>query len=144
MSYLKSAPSNLSNCKLLLKKNGNAKICDQKFLILEILGYNFKKLLSYLKSVTNPVRKFCEKTKLHKFGTKNALFGYFCTGVLKSYCHIWDEHPQICLTAKFFEKTKMPKFGTINALVEYFWAKILRTIVIFESVGARVGPVSRD
>ena len=38
----------------------------------------------------------------------------------------------------------MPKFGTINALVEYFWAKILRTIVIFESVGTRVGPVSRD
>ena len=41
-----------------------------------------------------------------KFGTKNALFGYFWPKMLylgnfgqefkKKYCHIWNQHPQIC------------------------------------------------
>ena len=29
-----------------------------------------------------------------KFGTKNAWFGYFWTGIWKQYCHIWNQHPQ--------------------------------------------------
>ena len=39
----------------------------------------FKKLLLYLKSAPSnlPNCKFCQKTKMFKFGTKNALFGYF-------------------------------------------------------------------
>ena len=37
LSYLKSAPSNLSNCKSL-RKNKNAWICDQKCLIWVFLG----------------------------------------------------------------------------------------------------------
>ena len=32
--------------------------------------------------------KFREKMKMPKFGTKNALFGYFGARVLKNYCHI--------------------------------------------------------
>ena len=32
--------------------------------------------------------KFREKMKMPKFGTKNALFGYFWTTSLKNYCHI--------------------------------------------------------
>ena len=43
--------------------------------------------------------------KLSKFGTKNAL-------TLKNYCHIWDQHLRICITAKFCAKTKMTTFGT--------------------------------
>ena len=46
---LKSATSNLSNCKLL-QKNKNASVSDQKCLIWVFLGENFWKPLSYLKS----------------------------------------------------------------------------------------------
>ena len=60
-----------------------------------------------------------------KFGTKNAWFMCFWAGIWKQYCHIWNQHPRICLIAKFCEKTKMPKFGTKNALFGYFWARIL-------------------
>ena len=31
--------------------------------------------------------KFCKK-KMPKFGKKSALFGYFCTRILKNYCRI--------------------------------------------------------
>ena len=60
-----------------------------------------------------------------KFGTKIALFGYFCARILKNYCHILNQHHQICLIAKFCEKTKLPKLGTLNGL-RYFWGKILK------------------
>ena len=62
------------------------------------------------------IAKFCEETKMPKFGTKNDLLGIFdqeCViwvflgkNVLKNYCHIWNQHPQICLFAKFHKKNK--------------------------------------
>ena len=71
------------------------------------------------------IAKFCEETKMPKFGTKNALFGYFWARTLKkNYCKIWHQHLQICLFAKSYEKTKVPKFGTKNAWFMYFWAGI--------------------
>ena len=50
-----------------------------------------------------------------KSETKSALFGYFWARILKNYCHIGNQHPQISLIANFREKTKMPKFGNKNA-----------------------------
>ena len=80
------------------------------------------------------IAKFCEETKMPKGGTKNALLGIFDQECLfwvflgknlkKVYCHIWNQHPQICLFAKLLEKTKMPKFGTKNAWFGYFWPKM--------------------
>ena len=32
--------------------------------------------------------KLCEKMKMSKFGTKNALFRYFWARTFKNYCHI--------------------------------------------------------
>ena len=58
-----------------------------------------------------------------KFGTKNTLFRYFWVRILKNYCHIWNQHLRICLTAKFCEETKMSKFGTKNAISGYFLTK---------------------
>ena len=52
LSYLKSAPSTLSNCKIL-QNNKNAKIWDPKRHIWVILGQNFKTLFSYLKPATS-------------------------------------------------------------------------------------------
>ena len=68
--------------------------------------------------------KFCEKTKIPKFGPKNALVGYFCGRIWKNYFHIWNQHIGISITAKFCEETKMPKFGTKNALFGDFLPRI--------------------
>ena len=35
---------------------------------------------------------------------------------LKSFWHIWNQHPQICRNAKFQAKVQNPKFSTKNAL----------------------------
>ena len=45
-----------------------------------------------------------------KFGAKSAIFGYFGARILKSYCHIWNQHLRISVIAKFCEETKMHKF----------------------------------
>ena len=42
----------------------------------------------------------------------------------KNYCHISNQHSQICHTAKFCEGKKMHKFGNENALIGYFLAGI--------------------
>ena len=50
----------------------------------------------------------------------------FETGIWKQCCHIWNQHPRICLTAKFGRKTKIPKFGIRNTLFGCFWVRILK------------------
>ena len=60
LSYLKSAPSTLSNCKILYK---NKYAGDQKHFIWTFLGWKFKNLFSWV--------------KISKFRTKFALFGCF-------------------------------------------------------------------
>ena len=59
-----------------------------------------------------------------KFGAKNALFGYFWAGISKNYCHISNQHLQVCLMAKFCNKMKISKVGIKNALFGYFWDRI--------------------
>ena len=53
-----------------------------------------------------------KKTKMPKFGPKIALFGYFWDKIIKSYCHIWNQHPQICQNLSFsicnFQSMKRP------------------------------------
>ena len=90
LSYLKSAPSNLSNCNISWK-NENAEIWYRKYLIWVFLGLNFEKLLSYLKSAPSNLsncKTSQKKIKTPKFGTKSDLFGYFWVRILKHYCHI--------------------------------------------------------
>ena len=65
-----------------------------------------------------------KKIKIPKFGSKNALFGYFWAKILKNCYHIWNQHLRICLVAKFYKKTKIPKFGTKNAVFGFFWPKM--------------------
>ena len=79
--------------------------------------------------------------KSFKFWTKNVAFGYFKhilmlrfakaifiyhinivefikVQILKSYCHIWNQHPRICLNANFYFKfgTKVAAFGYFSNL----------------------------
>ena len=42
----------------------------------------------------------------------------------KKYCHIWNQHRQMCLFGKLQEKTRMPKFGTKNTWFGYFGTRI--------------------
>ena len=67
-----------------------------------------KKLLSYLKLTLSNLFNY---NFLHKFGTKNALFGCFWTGIRKQYYHISNQHLQICLIPKFHKIMKMPKIN---------------------------------
>ena len=110
-------------------KNALLGIFDQECLIWVFLGNNYKGNCSHIWN-QHPrfclIVKFCEKTKIPKFGTKNVLFGYFWARILKNYCQIWNQHYQICQTVRFCEKTKMAIFGTKNALFGYFWARILK------------------
>ena len=123
LSYLKTAPSNWSNCK----------ISDQKCLIWVFLIKNafflcfWAIILKKYCHIWNQhpqiclVARFCETAKMCTFGTKNALIGYFWARIFKNYCHIWNQHPQICLIVKFCKKTqkylnlgpKMPYLGIL-------------------------------
>ena len=62
----------------------------QVCLIWVLWGWNLKTILPYLKSSPGIclTAKFGEKTKMRKFGTKNAFFGYFWTKNSKNFCHI--------------------------------------------------------
>ena len=105
----------------------------------------FKKLLPDLKSVPSTLsnKKFGEKTKMPKFGTKNAWFGYIGAGRWKRYCCIWNQHPRICITEKIGEKVKMPKFGTKNVLFGYFWAGILKQYCHIWNQYPRACPIAK-
>ena len=83
---------------------------DQKCLMWVFLGYNFKRTMAIFE-ISNPriclIAKYCDVTKMPRFGTKSALFGYFWARILKN-C---SEHPRISAIAKFREETKMPSSG---------------------------------
>ena len=54
--------------------------------------------------------------KNNKFGTKNAVFGYWARE-LKNYCHISNKCPPNYVTAKFRAKIRILKFGTKSCLI---------------------------
>ena len=92
----------------------------------------WKKYCHILNQHSSNCKILRKKTKMSKFGTKNALFGVFWAGIWKQYCHIWNQHPQSCLISKFFEIMKMPKFGSKNALFGYFRARTYKNYYHFE------------
>ena len=91
-----------------------------------------RKLLLYLKQpriLQNA--KLHAKSKILKFGTKYALFGYFWAEILKKHCDIWSQRPRMCLLAMFRAKIKILKFGTKNGLFGCFGQQCWKN-VIFE------------
>ena len=95
------------------------------------------------------IRMFPAKIRILQLGNKNTIFGCFRQQLLyfhswcwnadvwckkwyifefgnNKYCHIWNQQPRICLTAKLCEKIKMPKFCTKSTLFGYFWTRILK------------------
>ena len=63
------------------------------------------------------------KIKILKFGTE----------IWKNCCHIWNQHPQICLFAKFHKKIKMPKLGPKMPALAIFKLKVEKNNAIFET-----------
>ena len=55
---------------------------------------------------------FQQNEKALNFGTKIALLRFYCVVILRSYSHIWNQHPRICQNAKFPLNIKILKFGT--------------------------------
>ena len=91
---------------------------------LGFLGWDLKIILSYFKPTLSNLSncKICGKTKQKtKFGTKNALFGYYYVKISKLCCHIWNQHPQICLTSKYREIIKMHQKWLIWVFLGCIW-----------------------
>ena len=115
-----------------------AKFCKKKQKYLNIgpkmpyfifglfLGWNFRKLLWYLKSAPSNLSNAEFREKMKILGAKLPYLRIFGLEFSKDYCHIWNRHPWIYLNAKFREKMKMPKFRNKNDLFEYFWARIFK------------------
>ena len=59
------------------------------------------------------MESFVQKQNYLNLGPKLLYFGVF-------YCHISNQHPQICLISKFRAKIKILKFGIKNAWLEVF------------------------
>ena len=125
MSYLISAPWNLSNCQICLKKEipkfGTKKPYWVFLTMNDLFGYIWNQHPQICIHA-----EFFKKTKMPKVWSKNALFGYFWARVLKNCCHNWNQHPHFFQIGKFCRKSKMPKFGSKNALFGLFWARILK------------------
>ena len=62
------------------------------------------------------IAKFCVTIKMPKFWTNNTSIGYFWGGILRNYCHIWNQCPGMFLITKFRLRLKMPKFWTKKML----------------------------
>ena len=101
---------------------------------LGVLGSNFEKLLSYLKSVSSDLcyyKVWCKNEK-YIFKTKNAWFGYFWGRIWKYYCHNWDHCPLICLIVTSCERIKYLSLGPKVSYLGIFGLEFYKTIVIFK------------
>ena len=121
LSYLKSAPLNLSNCKGA-SQNKSSLIWDRKCLIWMFWGAILKNYCHIWNQCPRVcfTAKFNPKIKILKFRTKNVLFGYFWAGTLKNNYYIWNQRLQICLNANFRRKIRILKCWTENILFECF------------------------
>ena len=90
------------------RENKNAYIWDKKKLIWIFYGWNLKRIFSYLKWALSNLHncKISLKNKMSIYWTNSALFGYLWAEILKQYCHIWNQHPQVCQKWAFNSYTK--------------------------------------
>ena len=89
-SYLKSALSNLSNCKFC-EETKISKFATKKALF----GYFWEQILESYCGIWNRHPQTCQ---LQNFAEKQKCvnLGFQKPGILKTYYHIWNLHPQIC------------------------------------------------
>ena len=130
MWCFKSAPSNLSNCKILQKKKKSPNV-QPDMPYLGIFGVDFWKTMSIfeMRTLKFLIEKILRKKKNAYVWDQKCLIWVLLDYILKNYCHIWNQHPQIFLIAKFYQEKKMPKFATKYALFKYFWCRIIKNYI---------------
>ena len=134
LSYLKSACSSLSISKIGPKTPGFGIFgleFENNFVIFEI---NLLKIVS-LQNLAQKIKILHMVPKMAYLGfllRKMGHFGLFWEKLWRTFCHIWNQHPQICLFAKFHEKTVMPKIWPEMPDLSVFGLKFKNNTVIFE------------
>ena len=109
-----------------------------KMSFLNVLDWNLKKLVSYLKSTPSNLSKYQTSSKTTTItattenGTKIALCGYFWCRILKNYSHIWNHHLRTYPIANFTKKKKWYNLGPKMSYLGIFVLEFLKDIVIFE------------
>ena len=120
-------------------------IFDQKSCLWEIFGWNLKTKFCLIRNQhlwICLIAKFCRKSKMFKFGSKNVLFQYFSPkmgyfGIFReefwrSYCQISNQHLQICLFVKFHKKQQCLDLGPKKPDLCILGLEFENNIVIFE------------
>ena len=131
-SYLKSTPSNFSNCKVW----GKNKILEFETKICFICVFWAAILKNYC-HIWNQCSGVClieeldAKIRILKFSTKNTWFGNFKAQIWKYFCHLWNQLPRISLGATFPLGIKILEFGMKNGLFGYFLTRILKNYCHF-------------
>ena len=152
---MKSAPSNLSNCRILwLKKNASS--CNQKIRYLGMFGVDLWKAIVIFEMTTLKFVKLqylTIKTKILGFKINNLLLGIFeqdcfiwlfkVQNFLKNYSHIWNQHCEFCQIAKFCRKPKRLRFVTKVALFGLMWVRILKIIVLYENQHPQISQIGK-
>ena len=103
LSYLKSTPSNLSNYKNFVKKWKYLNLWSE-MVYLSAFGLNiFLKFIIVIFGIST--LKYVENGFL--ILTLNFCIGpLFGARIWKWYCHIWNQHPRICLITKILWKNE--------------------------------------
>ena len=130
LSYFKYASS-----KLVFLERQKFLNFEPKMLTLGICGLEFGNIFVILEiSLLDHVliQSFVQKIVL-KFRTINFWFGYFSAGIWKCNCHIWNQHPQICLIPEFGLLIKMLKFQTKMHSSGIFEMEFENNFVMFET-----------
>ena len=104
---------------------------ENNFVIFEISSLEFV-LLENFEEKQKSLNLESKMPYLGYFWPRMHYFGIFGLDVQKSYRHIWNQHPQICLFEKFHKKAKMSKFGTKMPDLSVFGLAFENNIVIFE------------
>ena len=104
-------------------------------MIWVFLEWNLKIILSYLKSGPSTLLncKFREKMIIPRFGTENALFGYFWAEIYKQYLPYLKLAPSNLSIRKILEKKQ--NWLSLGPNVPYlgiFGLEFYKTFVIFE------------
>ena len=100
----------------------NAEIWHQKCFICIFSGWNFKTILSYLKSVTINFSncKILRKKNGSTYDKKFLIWLFWGGEYWKTVVIFRNQHCQICQIPKICEKTTIPKLGNKNALLGIF------------------------
>ena len=90
---------------------------------LSVLGCDFEKPMSYLKSAPSNLsycKVWCKKYKSLNLGRKMPYLHIFGLEFVNIIVIFNNQYPRICLVAKFGVKTKILKFGAKKCLMWVF------------------------